>query len=216
MFLVMAMLASPVLADTVRGNATVGVDSNYVFRGASLSNGHTALVGNVVVNDVIVNGLFVSAEAAAWNLRGSIDARADLSVGLRGEQRVFGVSDVTYTVSVNRYLHNHTATNYSEAALAVNVPLFGGLSINGEVAQIIADLPKDTYFEVGARYGMDRFWSEVGVGVTRDRASTTVRHNHTQAKVGYDLADNWNVFAAGSFGATNVSNQYWFGTRLSF
>lgn len=196
-----ALLAFSFSAQAVEVTGTLGVASNYIDRGISISDKTVSVDAGVKATQ---GGLF--AQATTHTLANRTDlatvATAGYTTSIGSINLTGGYTQYLYTGKANK----STNQNFGEAFGAVSYKGFNGL-----VAQTIdrsSISGRDTYARIGYTSPVFlNFTAEVGTSYTHDRNTNVTRHTNTEASVSYKLLKNVTATAAYSFGGEDVDGR---------
>lgn len=170
-----AQSAAAPSAYTVSGN--VAVTSNYVFRGLSLSGGHSAVQGGFDFSKTPVAGLTAGVFASSVKVGTEIDLFANYGFKVGAVDLSIGYINYTYS---DHSASNGYAANTSEASLAATyagVTVKASMGLNGA-----AD-----YYEANYSYDLAAVAKGLSLGLHYGRASITKNDDYAIA-LSYPIA----------------------------
>ena len=192
------------------------LESDYLYRGASLSGDELAAGLEIKAADFVLPGLFLSTDVAAWDLDGdNTDTRIDAGFGFGGD--LFD-GNLGYSLSVHRVLLSTDVDPYSEVRAGLFSDLSDRFTVFGEISQVVSDSEsKDTYLEVGGRADLaDRLWVSVSGAFLRDDRLDETDFNHAEATVGFDIFRGLTLAGTYSHGGDRLENHHSIGLRYRF
>jgi uncharacterized protein (TIGR02001 family) len=217
-----AALIAPAAFAATKADATVSVQSNYVYRGESAQTGATVGL-DLRFNDVVLPGLFVTSDFDTTQLtpfNGNVRVRSDFGVGYE-----FTRWNTKFDVSVNHVFNPlFYSADYTELRGRV-----GYGPVYAEVGQgLTSNVNRDTYVAVGAEHSFLTPKLIVGGKVSAkhynltDFGQGTENHfNNAEAYASYNVWRGLDLTANYSFGGTaaqgrNIGNYFWGGLQYRF
>jgi len=195
-------------------DASAWLSSDYLYRGASLSDGDEAAGFDFRASDVVVDGLFVSTEAAVWDLGGADASRLDAGVGYGS--RLFD-GKLGYSFSAHRVISSEW-NSYSELRAGVFADLNSKISLYGEIAQLVEGRDsKDTFLETGVRVAFtDALWAGVSASALRSQERDDIDFNNAAVSVGWEVFSGFDLVGTYSHGGDRLDNEHSVSVRYSF
>lgn len=138
--IIFAVLAGFAVSSFASNSLTVGVSSDNIYRGQSLTEDSVSANIGLRFDDLFAAGLYLRGDAATTQLTpvsDNVRFRSDVGVGLRAD-----VGDLTIDGSLNRVLNPVLReSDYNEARLAVrtNMAALGFLDFYGNVNYTLND-----------------------------------------------------------------------------
>lgn len=245
--LLAAMLSTSAFATTVPANTsptvtgTVTVQSEYNDNGQSVSD--DASVGLALrASDVLLEGVFVTAEVNSLNVTPLNDARTRSEIGFGYVTRLGSFHNVSLEGSVNRVFNPVLyRADYTELRARAGYSYFFVEAAHG----LTNGVNRDTYVAIGAEAQFNPRWTgSVKVSAMNYDLSDTYiqtscgsiegcgpyiqrghgsdnRYNNFEASTTYNVYGNFDVFATFSEGGrdalgSEISNQFWGGVQYRF
>lgn len=221
-----AVLAGFAVNAVASNSLTVGVSSDNVYRGQSLTE--DSVSGNVGLrfDDLFAAGLYLRGDASTIQLTpvsDNVRFRSDVGVGLR-----FDVGQLTLDGSLNRVLNPVLReSDYNEARFAVrtNMDALGFLDFYGNVNYALNG-SNDWYTGVGVLSEISRLTLRAGANwyVFEDESGFSLNNftrNNWEAGAEFDLWRNFvltGLFSDGNvgFGGVELGREWAVGVRATF
>lgn len=190
-------------------DVSVGVASDYLYRGQSVTNGDPTVFGSVKFDNVVVNKAYISVDGVVVNLaplNASKTVRADVGVGY--------AFDVTKNLSLDLSVHRVwnpvvQASDYNEARAQATFAVTDKFSVYGRVAKAGANtVLNDWYFAGGADY-KGFMTPKLSVGALVSAVDSThggnVKFNNAEIYASYDIYKGLSAFGMYSFGGSTAN-----------
>ena len=221
---VLCMAALSVSAQSVKITGDVGLESNLIYRGTSLSDKNPSVNGSATVSaGWKPMSLYAKVDGASVNVadkRALVKAEAGVQSSLFGADVSGGYRYVTWVGGASS-----PKMNYDEAFVKASVPLFGTGKVFGEYAKGlgVSSGYTDQYAKVG--YQQSAFLPQLTLGTAvsakRYEGVHVTKFNNAEVFADLALSKRLNAYALGSFGGkdstgTKIGNYGGVGVRYSF
>lgn len=214
LFVICTLMFSSLAFASDNIDASAWLSSDYLYRGVSLSDGDEAAGFDFRASDVIVDGVYVSTQAAAWDLGDADVTRLDAGLGFGGH---LGDGKLGYSFGAHRVISSEW-DSYSELRAGVFSDLASNIRVYGEVAQLVEGRDsKDTFLEAGVKLEItDAIWASVSAAALRSQERDDFDFNHAAVSAGWEFFSGLSVVGTYSHGGDRLENEHSVAVRYSF
>lgn len=201
--LIFVMVSAPAMAADARVN--VGVSSDYLYRGETVTEGEPTVFGSLKVNDVVIDNLYVSVDGVVLNaspLKESKTLRTEFGVGYEFDLGPVTVDSGAYRV-FNPVLYD---ADYNELRTQATWHATDKLSLFGRAAHIVSNsTPNDSYVALGTKYDgllVDKLSVSVLASTFRNDATSNFEFNNLEVTTEYEVLNGLYAFGTYSVGGS--------------